>query len=257
MSSGGQQPVTQQTQQTQRPMVAPRKPHLQQSMNIARGLHCQRHWLSALDRRDAGRLTVLIRRLQSGRTTHRLISIISLWAARPASMPRAISAPMTIKDQGLQPGITLAVRAGAGRSKSVPANRCSTPAIGRSATRSVPSMSGAGRYGSGQHTDVAARAMAEAADPVLAQDYARRQQQMQSIAGGGQQGAGQWSAIDADAWMQRNLHQRKGWMTSGNIIKSGRRADSTIRSRLYNAQQARPWEQVARYNAIAGQRGGP
>ncbi len=42
-------------------------------------------------------------------------------------------------------------------------------------------MSGAGRYGSGQHTDVAARAMAEAADPVLAQDYARRQaRQMQA-----------------------------------------------------------------------------
>jgi len=39
------------------------------------------------------------------------------------------------------------------------------------------SMSGAGRYGSGQHTDVAARAMAEAADPVLAQDYQARQQQ--------------------------------------------------------------------------------
>ena len=56
-------------------------------------------------------------------------------------------------------------------------------------------MSGAGRYGSGQHTDVAARAMAEAANPILAQDYARRQQQMQGIAEGGLQRAGQWSQL--------------------------------------------------------------
>ena len=37
--------------------------------------------------------------------------------------------------------------------------------------------------------------MAEAADPVLAQDYARRQQQMQGIAEGGLQRAGQWSQL--------------------------------------------------------------
>ena len=37
------------------------------------------------------------------------------------------------------------------------------------------SMSGAGRYGSGQHTDVMTRGLAEAEAPVLAQDYEARQ----------------------------------------------------------------------------------
>jgi hypothetical protein len=45
-------------------------------------------------------------------------------------------------------------------------------------------MSAAGRYGSGQYDDVMARAQAEVADPILAQDYAQRQQtQLQATQG--------------------------------------------------------------------------
>ncbi len=46
------------------------------------------------------------------------------------------------------------------------------------------SMSGSGRYGSGQHTDVMARSLAEANAPILAQDYeARQQRKMQGAQG--------------------------------------------------------------------------
>ena len=64
------------------------------------------------------------------------------------------------------------------------------------------SMSGAGRYGSGAHTDVLSRSLAESADPVLAQDYTQRQQTQLAalqgqggIYGQGQQTAGQWAQL--------------------------------------------------------------
>ena len=63
-------------------------------------------------------------------------------------------------------------------------------------------MSGAGRYGSGQHTDVAARAMAEAADPILASDYQNRQAQ-------------KMSATAAMAQAYDNLANQRMGITSG------------------------------------------
>lgn len=117
------------------------------------------------------------------------------------------------------------------------------------------SMSGAGRYGSGQHTDVAARAMAEAADPVLAQDYARRQQQMQSIAEGGLQRSGQWAQlIPALDQAQYAPAQMLGGVGQFQQERNQDVLDDYIKS--YNASQVRPWEQLARYNAIVGGAGG-
>ena len=49
------------------------------------------------------------------------------------------------------------------------------------------------------HTDVLGAAMAEAADPLLAQDYARRQQQQQSISRGRAAARGAMVAADANA----------------------------------------------------------
>jgi hypothetical protein len=117
------------------------------------------------------------------------------------------------------------------------------------------SMSGAGRYGSGAHTDVMARALGEVADPVLAQDYARRQQQQQDILSGGLQRAGQF------AQLMPTLDQAK-YSGADMLMGLGQyyndRAQQQLNSQiqLYNAQQAYPWEQLQRYNAIAAGAGG-
>jgi len=117
------------------------------------------------------------------------------------------------------------------------------------------SMSGAGRYGSGQHADVAARAMAEAADPLLSQDYARRQQQMQSIAGGAQQAAGQWAQM-MPKLDEAQLAPAQGLTNLGQFYQERAQRGIDDQIKLWNAQQARPWEQASRLNAIAGGAGG-
>jgi len=114
------------------------------------------------------------------------------------------------------------------------------------------SMSGAGRYGSGMHTDAAARAMAEAADPILAQDYARRQQQMQGIAEGGLTRAGQWSQLmpTLDEAQYAGAEHMQNY---GKFFQDRAAQDLANQVATYNAQQSRPWEQDARLaNILAG-----
>jgi len=90
---------------------------------------------------------------------------------------------------------------------------------------------------------------------VLAQDYARRQQQMQSIAEGGLQRAGTWSTVmpALDAAQYAPL-ERIGSIGQFYQERDQKALDDQIK--LYNAQQAYPWEQISRLNAIAGQAGG-
>lgn len=120
------------------------------------------------------------------------------------------------------------------------------------------SMSGAGRYGSGQHTDVAARAMAEAADPILAQDYQQRQAlQMQAtgaltdLYGGGLDRAFKVAqntpALDAAQWAPADK-----LASYGLGVQSQDQANLDAAAKLYNAQQAWPWEQLFRQNAVYG-----
>ena len=117
------------------------------------------------------------------------------------------------------------------------------------------SMSGAGRYGSGMHADVAARAMGEAADPILAQDYARRQQQMQGIAEGGLQRAGQWSQLMPT--LDEAQYAGAGHMQNyGKFFQDRAQQDLANQVATYNAVQARPWEQLARYANILSGAGG-
>jgi hypothetical protein len=113
------------------------------------------------------------------------------------------------------------------------------------------SFSGAGRYGSGAHTDVATRAMAESADPILAQDYARRQQQQQDILTGGLQRAGQWAQL-MPSLDEARLAPAQGLMTLGQFYNERSQDALNDQIKQYQAQQAYPWEQVARYNAIVG-----
>ena len=134
------------------------------------------------------------------------------------------------------------------------------------------SMSGAGRYGSAQHTDVMARALAESANPILAQDYANRQQlglqatqgygqtmgALGDVYGQGLQRAGQWSQLapTLDQARYANVDRLQG---VGQFLTNRNQLGLQDEIKRYEAQQAYPWEQLARQAAImggAGQLGG-
>jgi hypothetical protein len=248
MSSGGQQPVTQQTQQTRDPW-GPAQGPLQESMNIARGYISNdtgyQPWTGAT---QAG----IDPTLQAGLNAQANIFNQNLGGSAGVNAARDLGT-QTIKDQGFSPELRSLYEQAQGDQNPYLQNILNTS--NRQISDKIgSSMSGAGRYGSGQHTDVAARAMAEAADPVLAQDYARRQQQMQSIAGGAQQAAGQWAQMmpTLDA---AQLAPAQGLANLGQFYQERAQRGIEDQIKLWNAQQARPWEQVARLNAIAGQAG--
>ena len=147
------------------------------------------------------------------------------------------------------------------------------------------SMSGAGRYGSGAHTDVMARSLAEASYPVLAQDYTQRQQTRLGALGAqqgalaGQQGAlaGQMGATQGGVGVVGGISDiyNQGLQNAGRFaqlapgLEEARYGPSdhmmglgqyyTDREQkglsdqinLWNAQQAYPWEQLQRYTGIA------
>ena len=249
MSSGGQQPVTQQTTQTKDPW-APAQPNLQQSLNQARYLSDAdigyQPWTGAT---QAG----IDPTLQAGLNAQANIFSQNLGGSAGVNAARDLGT-QTIKDQGFSPELRSLYEQAQGDSNPYLQNMLT--ASNRQINDKIgSSMSGAGRYGSGQHTDVAARAMAEASDPVLAQDYARRQQQMQTIAGGAQQAAGQWAQM-MPTLDQAQLAPAQGLANLGQFYQERAQRGIDDQIKLYNAQQARPWEQVARLNAIAGGAGG-
>lgn len=126
-------------------------------------------------------------------------------------------------------------------------------------------MSGAGRYGSGAHS----AAVAQAISPILAQDYLARQQQrlaatqgfggvQQSLAdlyGQGLQRAGQWSQLmpTLQAAQFAGADKLAGY---GEYMTQRAQQQLADQIKLYNAQQAYPWEQLARYSAISQGAGG-
>ena len=106
------------------------------------------------------------------------------------------------------------------------------------------SMSGAGRYGSGQHTDVMTRALAESANPILAEDYTA-----------GLQRAGQWAQLMPT--LDQAQYQPAQTLTAlGQYNQDRAQQQLSDQIKLYNAQQSWPWEQLARYSAIASGAGG-
>jgi len=150
------------------------------------------------------------------------------------------------------------------------------------------SMSGAGRYGSGQYSDVMARAQAEVADPILAQDYLARQQlanaaisgmantsgQIMGLAGqqaniGAQQaGLGFQGLNTAQQWAQalpqlynQGLQAQLGLMQAqyqpyqmqmglGQYSQDRAQQQLAGQVNLYNAQRFADWENLQRYAAI-------
>lgn len=155
-------------------------------------------------------------------------------------------------------------------------------------------MSGAGRYGSGAHTNVLSRNLAEASLPLLAQDYAQRQQTQLAATQGMQNALGQYGDIYSQG-LQRQLAAAQGQgatqqtiadlygqglnrtgqfsqltpaldaaqfanvdrsLQMGDIESQYQQALLKNQADIYNANEARPWEQIARYNAIIGGSGG-
>jgi hypothetical protein len=121
------------------------------------------------------------------------------------------------------------------------------------------SMSGAGRYGSGAHTDVMSRSLAEAANPILAQDYTQRQNTMlnalqgqQGVYSNAQNLAGQWAQNMPG--LDEARYAGSGHMQNiGNYYQNRDQQAKANELQLYNAQQAYPWEQLSRYqSAVSG-----
>ena len=250
MSSGGQQPVTQQTQQTKDPW-APSQSGLQQSMNLARWYSDNdigyQPWTGAtqqpINMYTQMGLTDMSNTLGGDAAAGGTQGVL---AGRQLGLNQ-------INDRGLSPELRSLYDQAQGDQNPYLQNILDTS--NRQISNKIgSSMSGAGRYGSGMHTDTAARAMAEAADPILAQDYARRQQQMQGIAEGGLQRAGQWAQL-MPTLDEARLAPAQGLANIGQYYneRDQKALDDAIK--LYNAQQARPWEQTARLNAIYGQAG--
>src|SRR5262245_41382791 len=108
-------------------------------------------------------------------------------------------------------------------------------------------MSGAGRYGSGSHDAAIAQAIA----PTLAQDYMQRQGLASEIYGQGLQ-----RAVQA-AQLIPSLDQAR-YANAGMLMDLGQQQRSYEQAlidqnlKLWNAQQALPWEQLQRYQALVG-----
>jgi len=124
----------------------------------------------------------------------------------------------------------------------------------QTADRIASGMSGAGRYGSGQYTDVMSRAMQEVADPVYAQDYMQRQQLAQQAT----QGLGQVGQTTAGIGATAN-QQMMGGM--GMLTQLGQaeylpaQMQFAVGQYLQDRAQAQydtPWTNLAREAQVIG-----
>lgn len=250
-SSSGQTPVTQQTQQTRDPW-SQAQPHLITAMGSAQANYQgdvgYQPWMGATQAPLQNDITGTISTLEG-----QLSPEMMAGGSAGVQAGRALGLSQ-IQNNGLSPQLQSLYQQAQGNQNPYlqamldTSNRRISDKIGSS-------MSGAGRYGSGQHSDVAARAMAEAADPILAQDYARRQQQQQDILTGGMQRAGQWAQLMPT--LDEARYQPAERMFSLGQYQQERAQDAlNDQIKTWNAQQARPWENLARYNAIVGGAGG-
>jgi len=112
-------------------------------------------------------------------------------------------------------------------------------------------MSGAGRYGSGSHDAAIAQAIA----PTLAQDYMQRQGMAADIYGQGLQRAGQAAQLipTLDQARFSNAAMLQGL---GDQQRAYDQALLDQQLKLWNAQQAYPWENLQRQNALTLGAGG-
>jgi hypothetical protein len=224
MSSGGQQPVTQQTTQTKDPWSAA-QPHLQNVMNSAANLIGSDQGYQPYTGPTQAPLDPLVTQGIGGQQS---IAQGSLGGTEGILAAQKLGLQQIQEAGGTNPYLENILNTN---------NR-------RIGDRINSSMSGAGRYGSGQHTDVMARALAESADPILAEDYTA-----------GLQRAGQWSQL-MPTLDQAQYAPAQSLMALGQYNQDRAQAQLADQMKLYAAQQARPWEQLSRYNAAVGGAGG-
>lgn len=138
------------------------------------------------------------------------------------------------------------------------------------------SMSGSGRYGSGAHTDVMTRALAEAEAPILASDYEARQERLGKTAGAmmdinkyrtgvmggiediyntGQGRMGQWAQM-APALDEARYAPAKTLLGLGEYSQNAYQKNLDAAIAQHNAAQAYPWEQLNREAGILAGSGG-
>jgi hypothetical protein len=195
-----------------------------------------------------------------GQAINNLIGAGSYYAGQggPIGVPQAQAlGQQLIQNQGLNAGLQgLASQLSAGTDPNLQAALdVQNQRIGN---QIASGMSGAGRYGSGQMTDVMSRALAQSSYPVLAQDVARREGQLQSIYQGGLQTAGQWAQAEPGLF-QASQAPSQLMLGAGQYMQDRAQQDLNAQIALYNAQQAYPWQELERNMAImagAGQLGG-
>ena len=127
------------------------------------------------------------------------------------------------------------------------------------------SMSGAGRYGSGMHTNKLAQGITDATAPLLFQNYDNERQRQLSAAQGLTDiyGTGANRALQTagmGSQLTGLLYDPADRLASvGSVYDQRSQNDLNANIERFNAEQARPWEQLSRMNAIAtgaGQLGG-
>src|SRR5262245_43341404 len=236
-SSGGQQPVTQQTQQSRDPW-GPAQPALQQAIGAATNLY------------NAGAGYVPY----TGNTTAGINSNLGtawdLTAGLASAEPYGSTALQgargylgdLVSNQGLSDPLKTMASTLANQQ-----NPYLQGALDQQMAKANSAMSGAGRYGSGMHDAAIAQAIA----PTLAQDYMQRQGMAADIYTQGLQRAGQASQLipSLDEARFANMNRVAG---IGDIYRNQQQAQLDAALKLYNAQQAYPWEQLQRYNALVG-----
>jgi hypothetical protein len=263
MSSGGQQPVTQQTTQSKDPW-GPAQPFLQSAMNVAEQYRTSdignMPYSGSMQSPEDVRLT-------SGLAAQTNIAN-NTGSGTPGVLAGQAQATNMINNQGLTPGLqALAGQYGDIYSQASGQQNPYLQALLDTSNRRIgdrvnSSVSGAGRYGSGAHTDIMTRALAESADPILAQDYQQRQALRMGATGAqadlygqGLQRAGQWAQL-APTLDAAQYAPAERLASVGQYETDRAQAALNDQIKQYNAMQARPWEQLARYNAIIGGAGG-
>jgi len=242
MSSGSsQQPVTQQTQQTKDPW-GPSQQYLQQTMQAAGN-----NYNLGIGYQPFTGSTIAPLQPDLARGIGNIMGIASGNLGGTAGVNAARSAGTTLlQSQGLSPELRSLYEQAQGDH-----NPYLEATINKQVNAANAAASAGGRYGSGGHDAAITQAMA----PTLAADYARRQQQQQDILTGGQDRMGKWAQIMPGLDEAQYAPAEK--LASGAQFyqeRDQKALDDQIK--LYNAQQAYPWEQLARYNAIVGGAGG-
>ena len=239
--SSGQQPVTQQTTQTRDPWIGA-QPALNQVQGGASALYNSGQGYTPY----AGQtLADLDPRLSAGMTNEQAIAQANIQGTPGILASQGLGLNM-IQNQGLSPQLQALLQQQQGQN-----NPYLEGTIRQGVNQANAAASGMGRYGSGAHDAAITQAMA----PILSQDYARRQSMQQDILQQGLQRAGQWSQL-MPTLDQAQYAPAQTLAALGQYGQDRSQQQLADQIKLYNAQQSWPWEQLARYSAIASGAGG-